>query len=56
MYDERMIERDFNPPIVLDPAEETVILRLDSWGMASGRRVRPLENPTLRASRLVGRD
>ena len=29
MHDERMTEREFNPPIVLDPAEETVILRLD---------------------------
>ena len=47
MYDGRMTERAPNSPIVLDPGEETVILRLDSW---------PLDPVKTRAPRLAERD
>ena len=47
MQDERRTEREPNSPIVLDPAEETVIVRLDSW---------PLDPVKISALRLAERD
>ena len=54
MREERMTEREPNGPVVLDPFEETVILRLDSMG--GGRGAWVLDGPLFRASRLVKGD